>query len=108
MGEEGGHDCAKGAIKLCAILGGCHEVERDGVLGGSFHSIKNESFFLALLYKVVLCGEEYMRCEPGNPRRERDDVAITLFLVHCGHNLLAFLVNGRVVSHAPVKEGIIA
>ncbi len=54
MGKEVGHDCAKGAIKLHAVLGGCHEVYGDGIFGGPFCGIKNESVFLSFLDKVVL------------------------------------------------------
>ena len=63
---------------------------------------------LRRFFQDVLWCEEHVRAESCNPRRQRDDVAITLFLVHCGHDLLAFLVDGRMVSHAPVKEGIVS
>ena len=74
----------------------------------SARCIKDLMIFTAGFFQDVLWCEEHVRAESCNPQRERDNVAITLFLVHCGHDLLAFLVDGRMVSHAPVKEGIIS
>ncbi len=42
MGEEIGHDGAKGAIELCTIFGGSHEVDGNGVCGGMFGHVENE------------------------------------------------------------------
>ncbi len=60
MGEEVSHEPSKGAIELCIIFGGGHEVDGDSIYGGVFGSIENESVLLPFLDKVVLWGKEDM------------------------------------------------
>ncbi len=67
MGEEVGHDHSKCAIKFCAIFGGEHVVDGNGIHGGEFGRIENELVLSTLLDKVVLQCEEYTWSEPGSP-----------------------------------------
>ncbi len=69
MGEEICHDCPKGAVKLGSLVSGGHEVDWDGIHGGSFGRVEYESILFPILDKVVLWCEEDMRREPCNTCR---------------------------------------
>ena len=54
----------------------------------------------------MLRGEEEVRHEPGDPVWEGGDEIILVFLVHGGLHLRELLVDQRMVSKAPMQEGI--
>ncbi len=106
VGEEVSHDCAKGAIELCAIFGEGHEVDGNGVRGGVFGRVENEWVLLSLFDKVGLWGEEYVWHEPGNPSRERDAKIVLFLFVHGFHDCVKFLSNRGVVSVFPIGHEV--
>ncbi len=106
VGEEVSHDCAKGAIELCAIFGEGHEVDGNGVRGGVFGRVENEWVLLSLFDKVGLWGEEYVWHEPGNPSRERDAKIVLFLFVHGFHDCIKFLHDGWVVAVLPVGHEV--
>ncbi len=58
MDEEGNHDFAKGAIQLCAMFGGGHDVNSYGVLCELFCCVQDEFVLIPFLDMVVLRGEQ--------------------------------------------------
>ncbi len=57
VSKEVSHDRSKCSIELCAIFGGDHEIDGDGVHGGMLGRIENESVLLAVLDPFMLCDE---------------------------------------------------
>ncbi len=102
MGEEICHDYSKGAIKLCSLAGGGHKVDWDGVHGGLFGGIENESILFPFFEKVVLWGKEDMRHESCNPCRQWDDEIVVFFFVHGLNDRIQFLRYGRIVAMFPI------
>ncbi len=98
VGEEVRHDRVESAIELCALFGGCHEVDWDGVHGGSFCCVENESILFAVLDKVVLWCEEDVGLEQCDPCWEWYDKVVAFFFVHGCHDCIQFLGNGWVVA----------
>ncbi len=98
MGEEICHDRPEGAIELCSLFCGCHEVNWDGIHGGLFGRVENESILFPVLDEVVLWLEEDVWHEPCDPCRWRDGQVVAFFFVHGLHDCLQFLCNQWVVS----------
>ncbi len=106
VGEEVGHDGSKGAIELCTISGVGHEVDGNGVHGGTFGCIENKLVLPSLLDEVVLWGEEDVWREPGNPGWKWDDKIVALLFLHGFHDRIKFLHDGWVVTVLPIGHEV--
>ncbi len=106
MGEEVGHDCAKGANKLCAVFGGGHEVDGDGIRGRALGCVENELVLPSLLDEVELRGEKDMWCELSDPGQEQDNEIVLFLFVHGFHDFVEFFHDGWVVAMLPIGHEV--
>jgi hypothetical protein len=63
---------------------------------------------IAGFFKDVLGNDEAMGHEAPEPVRDANNIVVPSLLVNGGHDLIDLGVDGRVVSHLPVQEGIVA
>ncbi len=106
MGEEVGHDHSKCAIKFCAIFGGEHVVDGNGIHGRALGCVENELVLPSLLDVVELRGEKDMWCELSDPGQEQDNEIVLFLFVHGFHYFVEFFHDGWVVAVLPIGHEV--